>query len=227
MNTYLPYADFDKTAETLDDKRLNKQRSDVMTILKALSEPAPEDGDEHSSVKMWRGNEMALIRYGMAICLEWKIRGNADQTLPKIMEHRSQFEEHTDDPEWLGDEAFHESHQSHLLRLQPTYYRQHFDRTADDIALIWPRSPEKAKATREEKTQAKAVTKAIKSKDKAERTARDAMQAAFAAGLNPVTLEPMSEEELAAYEDGVLTGEITFTFTTDQGTLDIKDIVDG
>lgn len=219
MNTYLPYADFAASTEVLDDKRLNKQRSDVMTILKACSEPPPEDGDEHSAVKMWRGNEISLIRYGTNVCLEWMARGNADQTLKKIKEYLYTFEDHAADPEWLGDEAFHESHRSHLLRLQPTYYRRHFDDTADDIPLIWPRSPEKARPTREERTREKAVKKAEQSKDKAQRAARVAMQDAFAAGLNPVTLEPMTEAEIAAYEDGVLEGEITFVYDI-QGATD-------
>ena len=40
MQTFLPFADFSKSAACLDDKRLGKQRVECLQILKALQSPA-------------------------------------------------------------------------------------------------------------------------------------------------------------------------------------------
>ena len=41
MQTFLPYKDFDQCAETLDNKRLNKQILESYQILKVLSGQSP------------------------------------------------------------------------------------------------------------------------------------------------------------------------------------------
>jgi hypothetical protein len=201
VNTLLPFADFSKSAECLDDRRLGKQRADVINILKALTEPPPEDGVEHAAVKMWRGNEQTLIQYGIIICLEYKSRDNTDNSMNKINAFRKEFPA-SDPPEWLGDEAFHLSHQSFLLRSQPTHYRQFWPDAPDDLATVWPRSPEKQRTTADDKNKQKLITKAKKMKERAEAAIADAHDAAIKAGLDPDTLEPISEveaeEELAA-----------------------------
>lgn len=194
MNTLLPYADFPKSAECLDDKRLSKQRADVINILKALSEPPPADGVEHPVIKMWRGNEHTLVKYGMAVCIEWAGRGNTDNTLRKIMAYKSDFEP-SDDPEWLGDENVHVAHQSFLLRSQPSFYRRFWPDLPDDMAMVWPRSPEKQRASQEDKMKEKLVKRAHKMKERAEAAVEDAHDAAIKAGLDPETLEPMADIE--------------------------------
>lgn len=202
MITYLPFPDLIKSAEALDDRRLNKVRSDIVSILKACTEPPPEDGKEHTAIKMWRGNEEFLIRYGMVVCSEWASRGNADNTLAKIMKFKSDFTGETVPPEWWEDEAFHKSHQSQLLRLQPSHYGEMFPETPDDLPIVWPRSPAKTRQTKEEKDQQKAVQKARRLKERAENAIQDARDAAIAARLDPDTLDPIDDievdEDLAA-----------------------------
>jgi hypothetical protein len=41
-------------------------------------------------------------------------------------------------PPWLGDEALHRSHQSSLVRKDPTHYRAHFPDVPDDLPYVWP-----------------------------------------------------------------------------------------
>ena len=41
-------------------------------------------------------------------------------------------------PPWLGDEEFHRSHQSALLRKDPDHYGPLFPGVPDDLEYVWP-----------------------------------------------------------------------------------------
>jgi hypothetical protein len=41
-------------------------------------------------------------------------------------------------PEWLGDEDFHRSHRSSLLRKNPEFYGRRFTDVPDDLPYVWP-----------------------------------------------------------------------------------------
>lgn len=196
MKTYLPYPDVNKSAEVLDDRRLNRQRSDVVAILKKLDE-APASEEDHPAVKMWRGNELFLIKYGMAVCIEYQSRGNQGMTLEKIMEFQDQFDSSSSEPpEWWGNEKFHTSHKSYLLRSLPSHYRNFWPSITDELPLIWPRSPEKARKGQERREQEKLIKKAIKAREKAEKYLAEAREAANNAGLDPDTMEPLPDDEV-------------------------------
>jgi hypothetical protein len=197
MNIYMPFPDLTKSAECLDDRRLDKVRSDISAVLRACAESAPADGKEHSAVKMWRGNERFLINYGIAVCSEWMSRGNADITLGKMIKMKADFPPDSDQPpEWFGTDELHKSHQSMLLRLQPSHYKEYFGDTPDDIQMFWPRSPQKMRASKNEKDQAKKIQRARRLKEKAENCIEDAREAAIDAGLDPDTLEPLADVEV-------------------------------
>lgn len=197
MNTLLPLPNFALSAESLEDGHLAKQRSDVVQILKACAEPPPEDGREHASIKMWRGNEPALIKYGMAVCFEYASRGQVDATLKKILAFKSIFEEASElMPEWFGDEAFHDSHKAHLLRLRPTHYRQYWPDLSDDLPLIWPRSPKKNAPSPEQREADRLYKKAVKAKNTLERAQVNYQEICEAAGIDPETFEYLDGAEV-------------------------------
>jgi hypothetical protein len=84
MQTFLPYAttDFLKIAESLDNKRLNKQALEGWQILLTLTSLDPEGNNRtpkgwvnHPAVKMWRGSEAMLYTYILAMTYEWVSRG--------------------------------------------------------------------------------------------------------------------------------------------------------
>ena len=76
MQTFLPYTDFDKSAQVLDNKRLNKQILEGYQILNVLSNPDPKAGwRNHPAVKMWRGHEHGLFGYIESMVKEADIRG--------------------------------------------------------------------------------------------------------------------------------------------------------
>lgn len=200
MQTYLPYADYGETAEVLDDKRLGRQRADVVQILKTLEAPPAEvEGEEvlHPAERMWQGNELQLIQYGVAICSEWASRGNPDNTLSKIMDFLPKFvgKSSKEKPEWLGRPDFHLAHQSHLLRLKPSWYRDKFPNVSDDISMVWPRSPQKQKLTPERRRLEKTKTRWEKAY-KAQLLARlDFIEVCMETDIDPSTLEPFNSEQ--------------------------------
>ena len=130
MQTFLPFADFEETARSLDTRRLGKQRVETLQILRALTRPG-NGWRYHPAVRMWRGYEEALGAYGVAICREWQRRGHADTCAGKITDDlvaagvavpvRPVEELRRVDqlPPWLGDEKLHLSHRSALGRKDP------------------------------------------------------------------------------------------------------------
>ena len=91
----------------------------------------------HPAVKMWRGYELALANYGFSICDAWIQRGFKDTCLGKITQ---QFDLRLAFmcPPWLGNEAFHASHRSNLLRKDPTWYSQFGWTEPNDLPYVWP-----------------------------------------------------------------------------------------
>lgn len=137
MQTFLPYRSFEKSAAYLDNKRLGKQRVECLQILKALTEP-DYGWKNHPATKMWRGYERDLANYGLAICEEWIRRGFKDTCYQKIEAIRDQQELRTDYPAWLGDEKFHASHRSNLIRKDPEFYGKWAWDEPDYLPYVWP-----------------------------------------------------------------------------------------
>lgn len=146
MQTFLPFPDFAESARALDQRRLGKQRVEVLQILRALTRPT-YGWQNHPAVRMWRGHEEALASYGQAVCREWCGRGHADTCAEKILAEtpgvivpRSQRELAIagDLPPWLGDDRLHAAHQSALVRKDPEHYRPLFADVPDDMPQFWP-----------------------------------------------------------------------------------------
>lgn len=140
MQTFLPYSDFGKSARCLDNKRLGKQRVEAYQILRVLV-GVSEGWRNHPAVKMWTGYEWALWSYGQDICIEWIRRGFKDTLLGKIewMEgykviDATRFKK----PTWVGNEAFHASHRSNLLRKDPIHYGKFGWTEPDSLPYFWP-----------------------------------------------------------------------------------------
>jgi hypothetical protein len=151
MQTFLPYPDFAATAKVLDKRRLGKQRVETIQVLRALT-VAGYGWRHHPAAAMWAGYEEALVRYGIDICAVWCELGNADTCATTLTTDlargtglsapRGQAELASADelPPWLGDQAFHRSHQSALLRKDPAHYRPVFPDVPDDLPYVWPAS---------------------------------------------------------------------------------------
>lgn len=132
VNTFLPVADYTKSAQLLDYRRLGKQRVEAWQILQALLGQT-KGWVNHPATKMWRGHEQALCDYGIAVCDEWIARGYNDTMRQRFVDVRQTLPD-CPTPTWVGNNAFHRSHQSNLKRKDPDYYK--FD-VPNDLPYEW------------------------------------------------------------------------------------------
>jgi hypothetical protein len=151
VQTFLPHPDFEQTARALDLKRLGKQRVECIQVLRGLTVEG-YGWRHHPAVHMWRGFEEALGRYSFTCCEVWVESGFSDTcaaTIARELEAigitevrpQDQLREAGALPEWLGDEAFHLSHRSALVRKDPQHYGPLFPGTPDDLPYVWPVGP--------------------------------------------------------------------------------------
>jgi pyrimidine dimer DNA glycosylase len=130
VQTFLPYPDFERTAEVLDDRRLGKQRVEVLQILNAMHRTSG-GWINHPATRMWRGHEAALVAYGLAVIDVWTRAGRADTVRDKILPHLHGEPVRTQQelaalgmlPPWLGREDIHRAYRSALVRKMPEHYR--------------------------------------------------------------------------------------------------------
>jgi len=137
VQTFLPYADYEACARCLDDKRLGKQRVEVLQVLNALSKPGAKGWVNHPATNMWRGYEAELIRYGIVICEEWQRRGYRDSVMDQLKERASSLAD-SGVPPWMGDERIHSSHRANLLRKDEEFYRKQGWTEPVDMPYHWP-----------------------------------------------------------------------------------------
>lgn len=144
VQTFLPYPDFEETALALDPRRLGKQRVEAFQCLRAHLVPG-HGWRHHPASKMWLGHDEALAAYALTICRVWVAKGHADTVAGKVVaelgsEPRTQAALRTAGalPWWLGDDAFHTSHRSALVRKDPAWYRPLFPDVPDDLPYVWP-----------------------------------------------------------------------------------------
>jgi len=133
VQTFLPYADFQKSVEVLDYRRLGKQRVETFQVLNILLERTPTKGwRNHPVTLMWTGYESALKLYQNITIREWIRRGyNNNMSYEEIDLGTVVM------PGWFGNEQFHRSHRSNLLRKDFKYYSQYFDEP-NDLEYYWP-----------------------------------------------------------------------------------------
>lgn len=143
MQTFFPSSNPYISAKFLDNKRLNKQILECDQIFRALEKQASGFTGRigwisHPAVRMWKNNTMGLKAY-RDICLqEWLIRGKnstrehyfAKEALSKVWELNK--------PHWIGNEDFHASHRSNLLRKDPIWYGQFGWTEPSTMEYIWP-----------------------------------------------------------------------------------------
>lgn len=142
MQTFLPYPSFRRSLECLDNKRLGKQRVEAMQLVNAL-----ERGNgawyNHPAAQMWVNNISALKLYHDTAIAVWKSRGfknTMERYYPFVAEEvvNSIKGGSLTYPEWFGNEDFHASHRSNLLRKDPAHYGQFGWTEPHDLPYIWP-----------------------------------------------------------------------------------------
>jgi len=139
MQTFLPHPNFRESAQCLDQKRLGKQRVEVLQLLNSFHRPNYKGWKNHPAREMWRGFENGLVEYGKTICEVWKERGYKDTCWEKINAYHDTSKPITF-PKWVGDDAVHLSHKSNLIKKFPDHYKQLWPDVPDNIEYIWPKN---------------------------------------------------------------------------------------
>ena len=153
MQTFLPYSDFEKSAESLDKKRCWKQVVEVKQIICTLRMGnLPQEWKEskdyinqkfinHPAVQMWVGDEKFLKYYYnifLQCCLEkWKINTKLNYlTIIWYSTEKLKFNL----PFWLGNEQFHRAMRSRLIEKDEQFYLPQFpeDKGYNDGKYWWP-----------------------------------------------------------------------------------------
>lgn len=143
MQTFLPYDSFIESAKCLDNKRLGKQRVENLQIIKGLTVPG-YGWKNHPAVQQWKYFELQLYYYHIAIVDEWTYRGFKDTTFGSMNDiiclllNEGIIEKNDDPPLWLGNEKYHASHRSNLLRKDPEWYGQFNWTEPHDLEYWWP-----------------------------------------------------------------------------------------
>jgi len=135
MQTFLPYADFIKSAKCLDYKRLGKQRVEAKQLIDLLEGKTDNNWKNHPAYKMWEGYTSALILYYNAIVNEWISRGY-NNSMPIIYQCPEELLE-LEYPPWFGRDDFHDAHKSNLLRKDKEFYGKYNWDVPDDLPYLW------------------------------------------------------------------------------------------
>lgn len=146
MQTFLPYPDFYQSLQCLDNQRLGKQRVEAVQILSTLLNGG--GWQHHPAAKMWKGYESALALYYTLSVRVWLERGFKNTMVPPYDVNTYEINETwigkilpVDQivyPGWLGNEEFHASHRSNLLRKDPFYYGENDWEESADLPYYWP-----------------------------------------------------------------------------------------
>jgi hypothetical protein len=126
MQTFLPYPDFKKSLESLDNRRLGKQRVETYQLIAGLEgrltkagKPYSKGRVNHPISQMFRNNLPALKQYLNDSIDVWVARGKNNTMKKEIIEEEIIM------PDWFGNEEFHRSHRANLLRKDAEYYGAH------------------------------------------------------------------------------------------------------
>ena len=130
MQTFLPYPNIEQTVKCLDWRRLGKQRVECKQILNAINR-GKGGWSNHPATRMWKGYQNGLTFYMNSCIKEW-IRRGYNNTMD-IVEVKNIIM-----PNWFGDEAFHASHRSNLLKKDFEWYRQFKWQEEPGIPYVWP-----------------------------------------------------------------------------------------
>jgi hypothetical protein len=131
MQTFLPYPDFEASLRVLDYRRLGKQRLEALQLIRAISGETV-GWIRHPAAAMWRGYLNALKQYHNIAIEEWIRRGYRNNMPKKRIRGKIVY------PPWLGNEAFHASHRSNLLRKDREYYGTFGWTEPDNLPYLWP-----------------------------------------------------------------------------------------
>lgn len=145
MQTFLPYADFERVAYVLDGKRLNNQVTEALTTLKACT-GVIDSWQHHPVTLMWKGHEKLLAYY--IRCMAWECRerwqnievfwNRVEAICDLVGSGHWHSWQYMSRPWWLGQESLHRSHRQALLAKDYDRYGVYWPDEEPKIEYVWP-----------------------------------------------------------------------------------------
>ena len=135
MMTFLPYPNYIRSAQVLDNKRLGKQRLEAMQLINILENKTTGKGwRSHPALKMWIGYTNSLKYYCNCCIDEWIYRGYKNTMIKYDVDHQNE------DPWWIGNKDFHRAMRARLIVKDRNYYFPKFrlDDGFNDGKYFWP-----------------------------------------------------------------------------------------
>lgn len=143
MQTFLPFPDIYKSAQVLDDKRLNKQ---IVEAFQIYTDRVPSLN--HPACLMWRDNKPFLRMYINACCGEYYLRFGKVHKIDQVFQDFVVVSANS--PSWFGNPLFHYAHRVNLLRKNPDFYHSWFSSDVlfgdEPEGYYWPTAKEGKKA---------------------------------------------------------------------------------
>jgi len=133
IQTFLPYPNYIRSVQSLDMKRLGKQRLESKQIIDIL-EGKSFSWRNHPAVKMWVGYTNSLKYYCNCCIDEWIKRGYKNTMLKYDVDHQNE------DPWWIGNENFHRAMRARLIEKDEEFYLSKFpgDKGFNKGKYFWP-----------------------------------------------------------------------------------------
>jgi hypothetical protein len=132
MQTFVPLPSYLESMRCLDKSRLGNQVwREGITLIRG-------HWPHHPASKIWKGHEYHLGLYLLAGCQVLAERGKEYPELRLKIETEMKRFPDTGAPPWLGNEQFHASHRSNLLRKDPKWYGQFGWTEPPDLPYVWP-----------------------------------------------------------------------------------------
>ena len=135
MQTFLPYQNFVRSVQSLDNQRLGKQRIEAKQLINILDGGHTTSGwKNHPALKMWVGHTNSLKYYCNCCIDEWISRGFKNTMEKYDVDHQNE------DPWWIGNEDFHRAMRARLIAKDRDYYLPKFpgDENFNGGKYFWP-----------------------------------------------------------------------------------------
>jgi hypothetical protein len=152
MQTFMPFPDFQASADVLDPIRRWKQVVECHQIIDGIIwNPSVWDTIaprvlNHPVMSMWMDYLPALLLYtNHMLCTVIRLKTHkvvAYQPFDMIGDLRNPKM-----PWWVGNKEFHASHRSNLLRKDPVFYGKYGWTERSDLPYVWPTRAKRADRT--------------------------------------------------------------------------------
>jgi chromosome condensin MukBEF complex kleisin-like MukF subunit len=135
VQTFLPYPNYIRSVQALDNKRLGKQRVEAMQLINILENKTEGKGwRSHPALKMWIGYTNSLKYYCNCCIDEWIRRGFKNTMVKYDVDHQNE------DPWFIGNVEFHRAMRARLIEKNEEFYLPKFpnDKGFNDGKYFWP-----------------------------------------------------------------------------------------